>query len=113
MNEEEKKAIEYFKNELKEHWIESNFTISDRQNLRIILNLIEKLQKELNQEKEKNSKYIVNLTDEQYRKLVETIRNEINKELHIGEITTEDRLTINKLIKAVKQLNREIVEEEQ
>jgi len=37
----------------------------------------------------------------------DTIDIDSIEELHIGEITTEDRLTINKLIKAVKQLNRE------
>lgn len=52
MTDEEKKAIEYFENELKVHWIESNFTISDRQNLRILLNLIEKQQKEIERLKE-------------------------------------------------------------
>lgn len=48
MTDEEKKAIEYFENELKVHWIESNFTISDRQNSRTLLNLIEKQSKMIN-----------------------------------------------------------------
>ena len=38
------------------------------------------LKAELEKEKEKNKKYLVNLTHEQYIKLVEQIRSEINKE---------------------------------
>lgn len=41
---------------------------------------IKKQQKEIEELKEKNKKYIVQLTDEQYRKLVDVIRNEISKD---------------------------------
>jgi len=43
--------------------------------LKDILELVQEQEKEI----EENKKYIVNLTDEQYRKLVDVIRNEINK----------------------------------
>ena len=74
MTDEEKKAIEYLKRHIipcygRKGTIE--FMLNDT-----ILNLIEKQSKEI----EENKKYIVQLTDEQYRKLVDIIRDETGKE---------------------------------
>ena len=54
MSEEEKKAIKYFKNRLKD--VQTNYTSMYYKvdNLEILLNLIEKQQAELDKEKEKN-----------------------------------------------------------
>lgn len=41
----------------------------------------------------------------------ETIDIDSIEELHIGEVTTDERLRINELIKAVKQINKKIEEE--
>ena len=46
----------------------------------VIINLIEKQSKEIEELKEENKKYIVQLTDEQYRKLVDIIRDKTSKE---------------------------------
>lgn len=76
MSEEEKKAIEYTKLDIKitkEQLKNGDLFMSEKQererinNLKIILNLIEKLQKELNQEKEKNKE----LKEKYSRKLVD------------------------------------------
>lgn len=45
-----------------------------------LINLIKKQSKEIEELKEENKKYIVQLTDEQYRKLVDIIRDETSKE---------------------------------
>ena len=74
LSDEEKQAIEYLKRHIipcygRKGTIE--FMLNDT-----ILNLIEKQSKEI----EENKKYIVQLTDEQYRKLVDIIRDETGKE---------------------------------
>ena len=79
MSDEEKEAIEQLKS-----WRDYIIKNKDKVNkandiefyLRTVLNLIQKQEKEI----EDNKKYIVQLTDEQYRKLVDIIRGEISKE---------------------------------
>ena len=66
LSDEEKYAIDYLK-----IYIERDVMYENRH-----YNLIEKQSKEI----EENKKYLVNLTHEQYIKLVEQIRSEINKE---------------------------------
>lgn len=76
LSDEEKEALRNFKSEYEtcDHY--SSDLIIELDDAEIILNLIEKQSKEI----EDNKKYIVQLTDEQYRKLVDVIRNEISKE---------------------------------
>lgn len=45
----------------------------------ILLNLIEKLQKENEELKSNNEKYIIHLTDEQYKTVIENAQNDINQ----------------------------------
>ena len=73
MIDEEKEAIEILKSFEPDDLFECAIYL---QALEKITNLIEKHSKEI----EENKKYLVNLTHEQYIKLVEQIRNEINKE---------------------------------
>ena len=47
----------------------------------ILLNLIEKLQKENEELKSNNEKYIIHLTDEQYKTVIENAQNDINQKL--------------------------------
>ena len=87
MTDEEKKAIEYIKKCLDDEYDFKNATRQkDKKVHNIILNLIEKQSKEIEELKENNknledelNKYIVKLSDEQYRRLVDIIRDEINK----------------------------------
>ena len=79
MNEKEKKAIK-IANSLKE-WGKIHFIVKDRSYARLtynevylLLNLIEKLQKE----NEELNKYIIHLTDEQYRTAIELAQKGIN-----------------------------------
>lgn len=72
--------------------------------LKDILNLIEKQSKQIKELKENNRKYIVQLTDEQYRKLVDVIRAEINKEW-IDKIN----LKIEELYKTKQYWNNEVI----
>ena len=44
-----------------------------------VLNLIEKLQKENEELKKHNEKYIIHLTDEQYKIVIENVQNDINQ----------------------------------
>ena len=79
MSDEEKKAIKEVKHfkELTRYWQEEEYEEKEIAGyIEIILNLIEKQSKEI----EDNKKYIVQLTDEQYRKLVDIIRSEKSKE---------------------------------
>ena len=77
MSDEEKKALKIVKciteDDLLNYWEGSEEPYNA---IQTVLNLIEKQSKEI----EDNKKYIVQLTDEQYRKLVDIIRTEISKE---------------------------------
>lgn len=82
LSEEERMAIEHLKNYPINWLIE---TVNESA-IKIILNLIEKDSKEIEELKENNknledelNKYIVKMSDEQYRRLVDIIRDEINK----------------------------------
>ena len=74
MSEEEKKAIERFKSKIKRADVDvlkfsDVYTTLDIHNLRLLLNLIEKLEKELEQEKEKRKEalnYMYDLLNEDY-----------------------------------------------
>lgn len=74
MNEEEKKAIEILKE------IEIN-TYAEGKAIAIdtVLKLIKKLQKENEELKSNNEKYIIHLTDEQYKTVIENAQNDINQ----------------------------------
>lgn len=81
MLSDEEEAIEKIKKFNQYNWEMNNlkgkeFAKPYFESLDTILNLIEKQSKEI----EENKKYLVNLTHEQYIKLVEQIRSEINKE---------------------------------
>lgn len=82
MTDEEKKAINRCKQillEEKKSTIDNYKFLSElygNDDIEMLLNIIEKQSKEI----EENKKYLVNLTHEQYIKLVEQIRSEINKE---------------------------------
>ncbi len=74
MNEEEKKAIEILKE------IEIN-TYAEGKAIAIdtVLKLIKKLQKENEELKSNNEKYIIHLTDGQYKTVIEIAQNDINQ----------------------------------
>ncbi len=78
--------------------------------LKDILNLIEKQSKQIKELKENNRKYIVQLTDEQYRRLVDVIRAEINKEwidkinLKIEELDETKQYWNNEVIKILNDI---------
>lgn len=89
MNEEEKDAIEKLTNgekitlielirKMKREGIE-RFIVTRPEYVYIILNLIEKLQKENEELKENDNKYTIHLTDEQYNKVIEIVQNGINQ----------------------------------
>jgi len=73
MSNEEREALEILKGFEPDDLVECAIYL---QAMEKITNLIEKQSKEI----EDNKKYIVQLTDEQYRKLVDIIRTEISKE---------------------------------
>ena len=95
MKEEEKKAIgllkalnnlekkckiekvPYNKSEIKKIMI--SLLPEDYGIFEILLNLIEKLQKENEELKSNNEKYIIHLTDEQYKTVIENAQNDINQ----------------------------------
>ena len=70
MNEEEKKAVERMKQVLAKN---VHTFINE---LEIVLNLIEKLQKE----NEELNKYTIHLTDEQYKTVIDLAQNDINQQ---------------------------------
>lgn len=78
--------------------------------LKDILNLIEKQSKQIKELKENNRKYIVQLTYEQYKKLVDVIRAEINKEwidkinLKIEELYETKQYWNNEVIKILNKI---------
>lgn len=74
MNEEEKKAIERLKEIATNTYAEGKARTIDT-----ILNLIAKLQKENEELKLNNEKYIIHLTDEQYKTVIENAQNDINQ----------------------------------
>lgn len=92
MNEEEKKALKVIKARtrrlLDELEIEKE-DMSDEPKIaylmqeiranKTILNLIEKLQKENEELKSNNEKYIIHLTDGQYKTVIEIAQNDINQ----------------------------------
>ena len=95
LSDEERKAINqlkadtsFYDYELKNgNYIYELFKIEVyKKDIDVILNLIEKQSKEIEELKENNknledelNKYIVKMSDEQYRRLVDIIRDEINK----------------------------------
>ncbi len=70
MSEEEKKAVERMKQVLAKN---VHTFINE---LEIVLNLIEKLQKE----NEELNKYTIHLTDEQYKTVIDLAQNDINQQ---------------------------------
>ena len=80
MNEKEKNAIEEFRKQLRLAINIDDVTTAIRNdNAKTILNLIEKLQKENEELKKHNEKYIIHLTDEQYKIVIENVQNDINQ----------------------------------
>ena len=83
MSDEEKKAIDSIT-----AWVDFEESTGGKLTpFRIVLNLIKKLSKEIEELKEKNknledelNKYIVKMSDEEYRRLVDIIRDETSKE---------------------------------
>lgn len=74
MNEEEEQAIERLKE------IEVNtYAEGKARTIDTILKLIAKLQKENEELKLNNEKYIIHLTDEQYKTVIENAQNDINQ----------------------------------
>ena len=74
MNEEEEQAIERLKE------IEVNtYSEGKARAIDTVLNLIEKLQKENEELKLNNEKYIIHLTNEQYKTAIENAQNDINQ----------------------------------
>lgn len=103
LSDEEMKAIDY----LQLCYDLSTITNESLSKLGIALNLIEKQSKEIEELKENNknledelNKYIVKMSDEQYRRLVDIIRDEINK-------LWEDKIKA-KIEKIDKVLNEDI-----
>lgn len=98
MLDEEREALEILNNT---EW--DGFMIT-------IKNLIKKQSKEIKELKENNRKYIVQLTDEQYRNLVDIIRNDINKEwidkinLKIEELDETKQYWNNEVIKILNDI---------
>lgn len=79
MNEEEKKAVEEFKKQLRLAMNIDDIATTIRNGYaQIILDMIEKLQKE-NEELKENNKYIINLTDEQYNAVIENAQDDIKQ----------------------------------
>ena len=75
MNKEERKAIEdmnRFANGI-------DMSCVTARQMQIILNLIEKLQKENEELKSNNEKYIIHLTDKQYKTVIENAQKDINQ----------------------------------
>lgn len=70
MSEEEKKAVERMKQVLAKN---VHTFINE---LEIVLNLVEKLQKE----NEELNKYTIHLTDEQYKTVIDLAQNDINQQ---------------------------------
>lgn len=115
MLDEEKKAIEKIRNFNQYNWELNNlktkkFAKPYFDSLDTILNLIEKQSKQIKELKENNRKYIVQLTDEQYRKLVDIIRNDINKEwidkinFKIEELDETKQYWNNEVIKILNEI---------
>jgi hypothetical protein len=104
LSDEEREALQYFNTETRTE--EMHYGA-------VLVKLIDKQSKEI----EDNKKYIVQLTDEQYRKLVDIIRTEISKEwedkikakieeIHYKMIGHQD------LREAVKQALQSLLEKE-
>lgn len=130
LSDEEMKAIEDLKDmiEKSKDLMEEEFyklaTIHNIQAVATILNLIKKQSKEIEELKENNknledelNKYIVKLSDEQYRRLVDIIRDEINK-LWEDKIKAKIEEVDYKMIahqdvrEAVKQVLQSLLEKE-
>lgn len=80
MNEEERKAVEILNTfELRRKTKNyKEISLEDSQSVEIVLNLIEKLQKE-NEELGISNKYTIYLTDKQYNAVIENAQNDINQ----------------------------------
>lgn len=81
MNEEERKAVEILNTfELRRKTKNyKEISLEDSQSVKIVLNLIKKLQKENEELKENNNKYTIHLTDKQYNAVIENAQNDINQ----------------------------------
>jgi hypothetical protein len=95
MNEEEKKAVERMKQVLAKN---VHTFINE---LEIVLNLIEKLQKE----NEELNKYTIHLTDEQYKTVIDLAQNDINQQWiqKVKDKIEEVQKEYNKLDKQVDE----------
>lgn len=81
MNEEERKAVEILNTfELRRKTKNyKEISLEDSKSVETLLNLIEKLQKENEELKSNNEKYIIHLTDGQYKTVIEIAQNDINQ----------------------------------
>ena len=80
MNEEEKKEIEFLKeNMLDYEGIDTSILLGINLPHKTLLNLIEKLQKENEELKSNNKKYTIHLTGKQYNAVIENAQNDINQ----------------------------------
>lgn len=72
MNKEEKKEFKRIKKQSQEAWL-------DDDDIKFLVNSIEKLQKENEKLKSNNKKYTIHLTDKQYNVVIENAQNDINQ----------------------------------
>lgn len=81
MNEEERKAVEILNTfELRRKTKNyKEISLEDSKSVETLLNLIEKLQKENEELKSNNEKYIIHLMDGQYKTVIEIAQNDINQ----------------------------------
>lgn len=106
MSDEEKKAIEilsFYKENIREE-LYPTINIEEEKAIAIILNLIEKQQKEIEELKEKNThitKEIVEFVNSHYisKDKIKRLRHKIHKELDINAITRGYQLIIDKYFK--------------
>ncbi len=81
MTEEERKAVEIlntfeFRGKTRNY---KEISLEDSKSVKIVLNLLEKLQKENEELKSNNEKYTIHLTDKQYNAVIENAQNDINQ----------------------------------
>ena len=86
MTDEEKKAIEFIKSELEDEKkarddYQSLTGLYGNLEIEILLNLIEKQSKEIEELKEERKKYPIAMNDEQYKKVIELAQKDIKEEL--------------------------------
>ena len=81
MTEEERKTVEIlntfeFRSKTRNY---KEISLEDSKSVKIVLNLLEKLQKENEELKSNNEKYTIHLTDKQYNAVIENAQNDINQ----------------------------------